>query len=203
MSLPSPAPVATRVRILDAAEGLMRTIGLARTTTKAIAQAAGCSEAALYKHYGSKEEIFVRVLQERLPHIGPLLAELTEDPGDRGLAQCLAEIAEHAVEFYLSVGSISFSLFAEPALLRRHRAALREMNTGPEELLRALTAYLRGERARGRVSGGADPAATAALLLGACFQRAFLHCFWEEEPPTPLHEFAATLAETLLTGIRA
>jgi AcrR family transcriptional regulator len=50
----SPQPPA-RVRILDAAHELMLTLGLARTTTKEIARAAGCSEAALYKHFASKE----------------------------------------------------------------------------------------------------------------------------------------------------
>ena len=37
----------------------MRTIGLARATTKEIARAADCSEAALYKHFTGKEELFV------------------------------------------------------------------------------------------------------------------------------------------------
>lgn len=56
-----------RVRILDAAHELMLTVGLARATTKEIARAAGCSEAALYKYFDTKEELFVRVLAERLP----------------------------------------------------------------------------------------------------------------------------------------
>ena len=59
-----------RVRIVDAAHELMLTIGLARATTKEIAKAAGCSEAALYKHFASKEDLFVTVLKERLPKLG-------------------------------------------------------------------------------------------------------------------------------------
>ncbi|MFF5422601.1 TetR/AcrR family transcriptional regulator, partial [Streptomyces misionensis] len=73
-----------RVRIVDAAHQLMLTIGLARATTKEIARAAGCSEAALYKHFASKEELFVTVLKERLPRLDPLLKRLLVSPGAGG-----------------------------------------------------------------------------------------------------------------------
>ncbi|MFJ2441092.1 MULTISPECIES: TetR family transcriptional regulator [unclassified Streptomyces] len=58
---PPPAPLLTggaltRARILDAAASLMTTVGLTRTTTKEIARAVGCSEAALYKHFRDKKE---------------------------------------------------------------------------------------------------------------------------------------------------
>ncbi len=67
--MPSAKPA--RERILDAAHELMLTVGLARTTTKEIAKGADCSEAALYKHFASKEELFIRVLSERLPGWDP------------------------------------------------------------------------------------------------------------------------------------
>jgi AcrR family transcriptional regulator len=41
----------TRDDILDAAAEVLRTQGFARATTKSIAQVAGYSEAALYKHF--------------------------------------------------------------------------------------------------------------------------------------------------------
>ena len=74
-------PKPARVRILDAAHELMLTVGLARATTKEIARAAGCSEAALYKYFDSKEDLFVRVLAERLPRLTPLLGSLAAEPG--------------------------------------------------------------------------------------------------------------------------
>ncbi|ONK09712.1 TetR/AcrR family transcriptional regulator [Streptomyces sp. MP131-18] len=197
----SSSPQPTQVRIVEAAERLMRSLGLARTTTKEIARAAGCSEAALYKHFKNKEEIFVRVLEDRLPRIVPLLADLTDDPGGRDVRDCLTDIARHAVHFYESTTPIAASLFAEPALLQRHREALRALETGPETLLTSLATYLRAERGAGRIAPGADPRAAAALLLGACFQRAFLRCFWDEEPPQPLDEFATALADTVLEGV--
>ncbi len=135
----------TRARILDAAELLLRTIGLARATTKEIARAAGCSEAALYKHFRNKEDIFVRVLEERLPKLGPLLAELTEHPGERDMTENLTEIARRAAEFYASSVPIIAALYAEPTLLKRHNEGLREINTGPRRPLDALAGRLRAD----------------------------------------------------------
>ncbi|MGC5014331.1 TetR/AcrR family transcriptional regulator [Streptosporangium sp. DT93] len=198
----------TRVRILDAAEHLMRTIGLARTTTKEIARAAGCSEAALYKHFESKEELFVLVLQERLPPFGPLMAELEGGgPDGRDVEETLVEVARHAVAFYGSSFPIAASLFSDPALLRRHGEEMTRLDSGPHRPLDALTAYLREQRAAGRLRSDADPAAAAALLLGACFQRAFLHSFAGDRPPQgpaalPADTFAVTLVRTLLDGLR-
>ncbi|GAA2446475.1 helix-turn-helix domain-containing protein [Streptomyces macrosporus] len=197
-------PVSTRNRILDAAERLMRTIGLAHTTTKEIARAAGCSEAALYKYFASKEELFVHVLEERLPRLGPLLRELEADPGERSVEENLAEIARRAALFYESSFPIAASLYADPRLLKRHHAMMRELGTGPRKPLSALSAYLRAERDAGRVRPDADTDAAAALLLGACAQRAFLYDFpGGERPEQPVEEFAAALARTVLAGIGA
>jgi AcrR family transcriptional regulator len=198
----------TRERILDAAEERMRTIGLARATTKEIARVAGCSEAALYKHFSGKEEIFVHVLKERLPPLSPLLDELNAGRGGEGspdaptVEQNLTEIARRAARFYEQSFPVAASLFAEPKLLRRHDEAMRSLGTGPHKPLEALADYLRAEREAGRIHAGADPEAAAALLLGACSQRAILLSIGggADEAP-PLEDFAAGVVNTLLTGI--
>lgn len=192
----------TRARILDAAHDLMLTIGLARATTKEIAKAADCSEAALYKHFASKEELFVGVLKERLPRLGPFLHRLAEDPGERPVEENLAEIARLACRFYAQSFPIAASLYAETKLKRRHDDSMREMGTGPHMPIEALDAYLRTERAAGRIAPGADTFAAASLLLGACAQRAFAYdSTVGRQPPQPVDEFAAALARTLLAGI--
>ncbi|MEO3974615.1 TetR/AcrR family transcriptional regulator [Streptomyces sp. CAU 1734] len=192
----------TRERIIDAAEHLLRSAGLAHTTTKEIAREAGCSEAALYKHYRSKEEIFVRVLRDRLPRLNPLLDELGQDPGDLGVEHNLVRVAEHAVRFYEQSVPLVASLFAEPALRKRHFQGVRELGQGPHIPLEALARYLRAERDRGALRPDADPDAAAALLLGACSQRAFVHDTSEGmPPPQSAEEFATALVRTLLNGV--
>ncbi|MFP1627462.1 TetR/AcrR family transcriptional regulator [Streptomyces sp. 5K101] len=194
----------TRVRIVDAARELMLSLGLARTTTKQIAKAASCSEAALYKHFASKEELFVTVLNERLPKVGALLSTLIEDPGRGGVEENLTDIARQAALFYGQTFPMAASLYAEPQLKRRHEEAMREMRTGPHKPIEGLAAYLRTEQQAGRISADADTHAAASLLLGACAQRAFAYDATPDgRPPQPLDEFAAGLARTLLRGISA
>ncbi|MET7546655.1 TetR/AcrR family transcriptional regulator [Streptomyces sp. NBC_01724] len=193
-----------RVRIIDAAHQLMLTIGLARATTKEIARAAGCSEAALYKHFPSKEELFVAVLKERLPKLNPLLRRLTADAGagERTVEENLTDIAREAALFYAQSFPIAASLYAEPRLKSRHDAAMRELGTGPHVPIRGVAGYLRSEQAAGRVRPGADTYAAASLLLGACVHRAFAYDAAEEgRPPQSLDEFAASIARTVLHGI--
>ncbi|MFI5657479.1 TetR/AcrR family transcriptional regulator [Streptomyces sp. NPDC051684] len=194
-----------RVRIVDAAHELMLSIGLTRTTTKEIAKAAGCSEAALYKYFANKEELFVTVLGERLPKLGSLLGRLLEegagDPG-RTVEQNLTDIAHEAALFYEQTFPMAASLYAEPKLKRRHEEVMRELGTGPHKPIQGLDAYLRAEQQAGRIGPEADTYAAASLLLGACSQRAFAYEMSPDgRPPQPVDEFAAHIARTLLVGI--
>ncbi|MGY6024847.1 TetR/AcrR family transcriptional regulator [Streptomyces spinosirectus] len=189
-----------RVRILDAAHELMLTVGLARTTTKEIARAAGCSEAALYKYFAGKEDLFIRVLSERLPRLKPLLTSLAAEPGRGTLEENLTEIAHQAALFYEQSFPIAASLYAETQLKRRHDDAMRKMGAGPHMPIQGLDTYLRAERELGRVRPDADTFAAASLLLGACAQRAFAYESTETGPP-PAEDFARRLARTLAAGI--
>ncbi|MEG3629291.1 TetR/AcrR family transcriptional regulator [Streptomyces poriticola] len=191
-----------RERILDAAHELMLTIGLARATTKEIARAAGCSEAALYKHFTSKEELLIAVFSERLPRLSPLLRGLIAEPGRGTVEGNLTEVARQAALFYEQSFPIAASLYAETQLKRRHDAALRAMGTGPHLPIESLDRYLRAEQTAGRIRPDADTFAAASLLLGACAQRAFAYDAAPEGSRPPLDDFAHRLARTLLTGIR-
>lgn len=190
-----------RARILDAAHELMLTVGLARATTKEIARAADCSEAALYKHFTGKEELFIEVLRERLPRLTPLLHALTAEPGRHTLEENLTEIARQAALFYEQSFPIAASLYAETQLKKRHDDAMRQMGSGPHLPIEGLDAYLRAEQTAGRVHPGADTFAAASLLLGACAQRAFAYDATSDGEPPPVDDFARRLARTLLTGI--
>jgi AcrR family transcriptional regulator len=60
------APVATKDRILDAAESLFMEHGFEATSLRSITAAAGVNLAAVNYHFGSKEELFQAVLTRRL-----------------------------------------------------------------------------------------------------------------------------------------
>lgn len=194
----------TRDRILDAAADVMRTRGFARATTKQIARAAGYSEPMIYKHFADKSALFLAVLHERLEAFGPLAAELTRAPGERSPRDWLAATASAAITFYLETFPMSASMFAEPDLLAAHRASMVETGAGPHRPVTAVAGYLRTEQDRGGISTAADCSAAADLLIGSCFQYAFLCCFAGRQPTQDeIDVQAASVAGTLLSGIAA
>ncbi|HET9256174.1 MAG TPA: helix-turn-helix domain-containing protein [Pseudonocardiaceae bacterium] len=197
----------TRSRILDAAAHLMSTVGITRTTTKEIAREAGCSEAALYKHFRDKEEIFLHVLRERAPRLSDALTQLPSRAGTGDLVDHLEEVARVAVLFYRQAFPMAASLFASPDLLATHRRKLSLDAAGPHEVTQHLATYLSLEQDLGRIAPGIDPDAAATLLIGACFHRAFLDLFFASQAPEgalrPAREedFATEIVRALLNGI--
>ncbi len=189
--------MSTRDRIVDAAAEVMRTHGLARATTKEIAKAAGYSEAALYKHFQDKTDLFLAVLAERSPGGLPaLLATLPTRAGKATVTENLQEVAEAAIDFYRKGFPMAASLFSEPQLLSAHREALRQRGAGPQRVNTALAAYFAAEQRLGRVRADVDTHAAAALLLGACLQHAFLGHFTDDPQPA-----AAALVAVLVVGL--
>jgi AcrR family transcriptional regulator len=187
----------TRDLILDAALRVIQERGLARATTKEIAKTAGFSEAALYKHFTDKSEIFLGVLQERSPGFQPLHRALAASPGTSTVEANLTAIASAAIAFYHFNFPLFGSIFAEPAILHTHRVRLRQLGAGPHKVNVALAAYLRAEQQAGRIRPDADPEATADLLIGACFQHAFLSHFGTGEPDADAaSRFVSALALT-------
>ncbi len=123
----------TRQRMVEAAERVMRSKGLAHTTTKEIAREAGYSEGAIYKHFESKEELFIRVLAERLPPFVDVLGELPRRAGRGTVGGVLEEVAGVALAFYGESLPMSVSVFSEPGLLARHREEMYKRGAGPHK----------------------------------------------------------------------
>ena len=193
----------TRERILDATAEVMSTLGLANTTTKQIARAAGYSEATLYKHFRDKTELFLSTLAERLPSFVALLTGLPERAGQGTVQHNLEETARAALTFFQDVFPMAAALFAEPELLAAHREMLRQRGGGPHCANEALAAYLRAERDLGGVAANVDPEAAAAMLLGACFQHAFLSHFTGAPGAEHTGDLATALAATLARALDA
>jgi AcrR family transcriptional regulator len=172
---------------------------LAKATTKEIARAAGFSEATLYKHFEDKEEIFVEILRSQVPSFAPLLKTLIDNAGQGTVRDGLITAARAALDFYHDSFLMLASTFSEPSLLARHREALGRRNVGPHRAIDGLASYLRKEQELGRVAADANPEASSALLLGACFQHVFLAQFAGRDPaPDEFDTTTATLVDTVL-----
>jgi AcrR family transcriptional regulator len=170
----------TRQQILDATERTLQTKGLARVTTKDIASAAGCAEGTLFNHFAHKDDLLLATLREKIPEFAALMRE--DRPGKRTVAENLEEIGSVALDFYRQILPLLGALFADPELLARHQELLKQHPGGPRLAYQTVGDYIVAEQALGRVRSDANPLAVAALLLGACFQFAFMERLTNQAP---------------------
>ena len=197
----------TRDAILDGALHVMQTRGLARTTTKEIARAAGYSEATLYKLFDDKFDLFLCVLAERLPTISVADDDAANLAGTGSVAGNLYRLVVEMIGYYRAVLPIGMSIFSDSELLARHRDAVRTRGPGPERVTEGVGAYLAAEQAAGRVAATAPLAGIAMALVGACMHEAFLWCFNGEtgnattQDSPAVRAFAAEVVAAILPAL--
>jgi AcrR family transcriptional regulator len=188
---------ATRERILDAAATVLREHGIAGSTTKLMARAAGCSEALLYKHFSSTQDIYLAVLRERAGGF----ALLGEDAGAGEVRDALVDLVENLCAFYVQSFPMSASVMGSPALLVAWREGMTGRGAGPRSPVRMVERHLAQEVALGRLPADTDEVAVAALLVGAAFQQAFLAVFDGLDAVPDSAALAERLVDTVLPGL--
>ena len=192
----------TRQQIIDAAEQVMREVGLTGATTKEIARAAGYAEGTIYKYFSSKQELFIATFWENLPSFVSAVQAAVERAGEGTVEANIEAIALATLGYYEKIVPITAAFFADPELLGRLREWIREQpgdaNTPPQR----VAAYIKREQELGRINKQADALGIATLLLGACFHRVFLgHMMGRDGGPTSQQQFVTTLAQTLMIGL--
>ena len=156
--------VGTRARLLSAAQALIEEGGYGAASVVAIAERAGLAAGTLYRHFSSKEELFVEVFRSVCAREEQAMREAAErhDPAGTAagrLETVLATFAERA----LRNPRLAWALLAEPVDPRvdAERLAYRERY-----------AALIGETLRAGIAAGELPPQnaelTAAALVGGC-----------------------------------
>ena len=136
MPVPPATPAAHTPRqeeLLDLALGLTREVGLAGLTVRKLAERAGFTEAALYRHFHNKQALLLamveRVSEERL--LAPLRAIAADR--ERTARQRLAAVVRHHVATILALEGLPVLILAEAAaagdeaLLARFRTIVGEL----------------------------------------------------------------------------
>ena len=191
-----------RQRILDAAERVIRTKGLAAASTREIAREAGCADGTLYNHFADRVDLFVAVVLDKLPDFTEAFSKLPYQVGEGTVQSNLEAVAQVALSFHYQTAPLSCSLFAEPELLRRYHEALKAQNRGPYGSVKSLEAYLRAEQRLGRVDARADPLVAAAMLMGTCFWEAYrIHFRGETSTPESDRHLVEVLVQSLMGGL--
>lgn len=143
-------------------------------------------------------ETFLAVLQDRLPIWNRVLEDLSYLVGKSDVTEVLAPVARAAIEFYAEILGTGVIAFNSPDQLIRFRQAMGMRRLGPQESIEPLATYLAAEQRIGRVAPDVDPDAAARLLLGGCFQHAYIEVIMGADA-VPTREEAA---DRLISGLR-
>src|SRR5215813_9119613 len=154
----------TRQYILEAAERMLRTKGLARLTNKEIAEAAGCAEGTLYKHFDTKEALILAAIEENVPRF--LLKVGDDRIGEGSIEANVRDIAMETIQYYRKLLPLATALFADIDLLNHFRLWMQESKGGPLVVHQRVASYVAAEQRLGRIKPEIEPFFFTTLLLG-------------------------------------
>lgn len=189
-----PKPGERRVQILEALAGMLEQPAADRITTAALAARLQVSEAALYRHFASKAQMFeglIDFIEQSLFTLANQILQREDDP-DVQIARVLAMV----LQFAEKNPGMSRVLVGDALVLEHDRLTLR-MN----QCLDRLESLLRQSwRARAEARGHATPtlAAQAGASVAMSLALGRLHRFVRsgfKRPPT--EHLDATLAHLL------
>ncbi|NLW81612.1 MAG: TetR family transcriptional regulator [Desulfovibrionales bacterium] len=161
-------PLLKRDVIEDAAIRIFATKGLARTTIKDIAAAAGVTEGALYRYYEGKEEMAWKLFNRELDKFTHLLSEVLDD--DRMSFNLRLGLAIQTIYDYYTYNSDQFAFI----LLTQHGFPQEKLLTRETDPL-GMTERFVGQAVGAGEIPPCDADLYAGLLMGAILQPLVLH----------------------------
>lgn len=167
----------TQQKLIDAADQLLRENGLARATTRKIAQQAEVSEGLLYHHFKDKAELIHEVVFHRLRNFHEFLENLPFLVGQHTVAENLVRVLEMAYDAQCGITAIVCGVFSDHRLRSRIREIIRERQIGPERTTAIFAAYLEAEQKLGRVNKEISSFYAAQLLLASSLHGAMIDQF--------------------------
>jgi TetR/AcrR family transcriptional regulator len=196
-----PAPQ-RRQQIIQVAMDLFSAKGFEGTTTREIARAAGVSEAIIFRHFATKEDLYAAIIdfiiQCNSEHV---LAELNEAMNRRDdfavfqkLASCILET--HRKEPQL----MRLLLFSG---LEGHKLSQLFMETQVRPVYRQLSDYI-AQRTRESAFRAADPVVLARAFLGMVSHHSLIQMiFGDPFLRKSNDEMAGEFARVFLRGVEA
>jgi AcrR family transcriptional regulator len=158
-----PSPDPTHRRILEAAAQVFTTQGYARATTRAIAAAAGVNEVTIFRHFGTKKNLLLEVIDHysALPDLADLLTR--QFSGDYGQDMRLLGRSSQA---FMALRRVAIRMMLCEA---EHLPELRDIvGQMPRRLRQLLAGYLQQQIARGVVRD-LNPEVMAQAFFGVFF----------------------------------
>jgi len=167
--------IATRAKLIEATTHVVREVGYARATTKAIAHAAGVAEGTIYRHYPDKASLFFAAVLDRNTAIVEELSHLPERAGVGTLENNLVDALYQLAGLRDDILPLELAILTDPELAGRRSASTLTPGNGalPGPPL-FLAEYLAAEQAAGRVRDEVFCDQAAVVLLATLFGLALI-----------------------------
>lgn len=167
-------PEGVRERILESTLELIATDGIARLTTKELAERADASEASIYYHFADKTALLEGVLFEAvLRPLREFAAAFPDQVAGKPVREALLAYGGALERFWRGVLPVLSAIQADLDLREHFRERIAELGLGPHRGVRVVADYLQEQLEAGRLRGDLDPRATAMSFASACFLSAY------------------------------
>jgi AcrR family transcriptional regulator len=195
-----------REQILQTAFDLFSHKGFSGTTTKDIARAAGVSEAMVFKHFSSKDELYGALLEAKKCHEG-----LTEFPWESNEALIAAMEAKDDFGVFYNFAlqalnkhqeDIAFMRMIFYSALEEHEIAERFFKEFVGEIYNFLGGYIK-KRQKDRAFRKIDPRIVVRSFMGMMIHHSLNNILWDKKRTLldiPNEEAAKNFAEIILRG---
>lgn len=198
-----------KLQILRVAVGLFSQRGFGGTTTKEIAQAAGVSEAMVFRHFANKQELYTAILDHKA------CSGDTMNPEEM-VAEALLEKDDRAVFERLALGALEhhegdqeFQRLLLHSALEGHELAQMFFEKFVRRVYELLGNYI-AERQRDGAMVKMDPAIVVRAFIGMVIHHSLNNNLWDPERrllkisnQEAAKHFAAILLNGISTGTKA
>jgi AcrR family transcriptional regulator len=158
----------TRAKLIEATLAVVAEVGYARASTRAIAEAAGVAEGALYRHFPDKTSLFFAAALAPTPSVLEWVEALPSRAGSETVEANLTAAVERLATLHERVLPLEIAIRSDPELAAQRRALLagRGRLPGPPS---AMADYLAAEQRLGRIRSDLDPKEVALTILAMLF----------------------------------
>jgi AcrR family transcriptional regulator len=213
-----------RRQLVQVAMQLFSEHGFRGTTTKEIAQAAGVSEAIIFRHFATKDELYTAIIDDKscegmgfgrgpdgegheghtiVDGVRHCVGEAVEGGDDRAVFE---GIALHMMEHHEQ--DPQFLRLLLYSALEGHELAQIFWDRNARVMYDFLSSYVRRRQREGASRTDLDPLVAVRALLGAVIHHSLNNILWDRDPARrilniPNAEAARAFTDILLGGIAA
>jgi AcrR family transcriptional regulator len=162
-------PSGGREEILRATHDLLRERGMAKLTTREVAERAGVSEGSVFYHFEDRFGLLKAVFERSL---GPLHLQPLNSGADQDMRTTVTTMSEGIEKFLNGSLDVMMAAQSDSSLRESLHAYMLESDYGPHRGIAGIGAYITAQQKAGIVRADVNPMVVASMIVNDTFQRA-------------------------------